>query len=436
MKLEGSLDAFGLPDVLHLLHATAKTGALHLVRHPSRAVIHLIEGSVVSGQMTEAGHLALLRRLVGQGLVDEDMVASAAMAAAETGDGLVTTLVVSNVIDADVAQAQMHHLIVDTLFEVLRWDDGDFSFAAEELPSDDVGVRTPPGSLVEEASLRLPAWEAAAEQVPSPAHVPVISRSQSQDVVLSPEDWGLLALVDGRRSVDGIVAEAGWGPFAVVVRLADLSQRGCLEFHVDHKAAEASQAARRDVLTLLDAAEGLESKTPDDARPLARAHGSNVDASLPGADVSSGATSSAPTKAAESAPSSDATAGGATIVSVPTAPVGAVAAPAPASDPEESSAATSAAGDPEAHLLGGAHRPGDVVPPRPEPFLPSRQPEHPEASGLSGGDPGQTPLRVEVVGANAVVTQPALSDDAADVAPGVLLNRSMVLRLIAGVRGL
>ena len=45
---------------------------------------------------------ALLRRLVGQGLVDEDMVASAAMAAAETGDGLVSTLVVSNVIDADV----------------------------------------------------------------------------------------------------------------------------------------------------------------------------------------------------------------------------------------------------------------------------------------------------------------------------------------------
>jgi hypothetical protein len=396
-------------------------------------VVHLIDGSVASGQMTEAGHLALLRRLVGQGLVDEDMVASAAMAAAETGDGLVTTLVVSNVIDADVAQAQMHHLIVDTLFEVLRWDDGDFSFAAEELPSDDVGVRTPPGSLVEEASLRLPAWEAAAEQVPSPAHVPVISRSQTQEVTLSPEDWGLLALVDGRRSVDDIVVEAGWGPFAVVVRLADLSQRGCVEFHVDHKAADASQAARRDVLTLLDAAEGLESKAPDDAS-LAGTHDGSADVMVPGAQVSGGATPSVPTQAAESAASSNATAGGATIVSVPTEPVTAVA--VPATDPEASSAATSPTSDTEAHLLGGAHRPGDVVPPRPEPFLPSRQPEHPEASGLSGGDPGQTPLRVEVVGANAVVAQPAHSDDAADVAPGVLLNRSMVLRLIAGVRGL
>jgi len=93
-------------------------------------------------------------------------------------------------------------------------------------------------------------------------------------------------------------------------------------------------------------------------------------------------------------------------------------------------------------MLGGAHVPEDVVPPRPEPFLPRRQADFDEAAmspdvrpvpaAVSGPRQfGGSPVG-DVVGATA--TAPDASSSVIERDPNV--NRSLMLRLIAGVRGL
>jgi len=89
----------------------------------------------------------------------------------------------------------------------------------------------------------------------------------------------------------------------------------------------------------------------------------------------------------------------------------------------------------------------EVVPPRPEPFLPGRRPEHPEpvepvAPAMHHAAPVRTPVHTSVVteGATArVLSEPAVMTETAP--DGVIerdpaVNRSLLLRLIAGVRGL
>jgi hypothetical protein len=87
-------------------------------------------------------------------------------------------------------------------------------------------------------------------------------------------------------------------------------------------------------------------------------------------------------------------------------------------------------------MLVGTHVPGDVVPPRPEPFLPKRQADFDE----SGQSPTTRPMQVRggpgnggVIGANAVALDPE-AVPMIERDPNV--NRSLMLRLIAGVRGL
>jgi hypothetical protein len=101
-------------------------------------------------------------------------------------------------------------------------------------------------------------------------------------------------------------------------------------------------------------------------------------------------------------------------------------------------ATASAGGGPT--MLGGAHVPQDVVPPRPEPFLPKRQADFDE-DGAPTSSPGLRTVPVQagpsatvgdVVGATATAPDPASSVIERD--PNV--NRSLMLRLIAGVRGL
>jgi hypothetical protein len=92
-------------------------------------------------------------------------------------------------------------------------------------------------------------------------------------------------------------------------------------------------------------------------------------------------------------------------------------------------------------MLGGAHVPQDVVPPRPEPFLPRRQADFDEQAGT----PAARPVHVQagpsasmgglgdVVGATATSPDP---DSVSVIERDPNVNRSLMLRLIAGVRGL
>ena len=75
MKLEGSLDAFGLPDVVSLLATTGKTGGL-LLRRTDEGDGQRTEGAVwfrdgrVCGATSDRSRASLVRRVVGSGAVD------------------------------------------------------------------------------------------------------------------------------------------------------------------------------------------------------------------------------------------------------------------------------------------------------------------------------------------------------------------------------
>jgi hypothetical protein len=96
-------------------------------------------------------------------------------------------------------------------------------------------------------------------------------------------------------------------------------------------------------------------------------------------------------------------------------------------------------------MLGGAHVAQDVVPPRPEPFLPKRQADfdevgapvaRPTAPVVTAGGAGHVGAGSgvgDVVGATATAPDPAAAS-VIERDPNV--NRSLMLRLIAGVRGL
>jgi hypothetical protein len=77
---------------------------------------------------------------------------------------------------------------------------------------------------------------------------------------------------------------------------------------------------------------------------------------------------------------------------------------------------------------------GPVIPPRPEPFMPRRRPDYPEDS------PRSAAVGMGSVGSAAVATDAARHPDAAEARVHIerdpSVNKSLLLRLIAGVRGL
>src|ERR1700712_2070040 len=120
MRLEGTLDAFSLPDIFQLLSFTKKTGTLHLRRDDRHGVVHLRDGAVTGGR-GDAASQALGRRMVGTGLVSDADLASVVEDLLDTPSaGLGKALVDAGSLPADEATKLAAEQATDAVFELLR----------------------------------------------------------------------------------------------------------------------------------------------------------------------------------------------------------------------------------------------------------------------------------------------------------------------------
>jgi hypothetical protein len=484
VKFEGSLDAFSLPDIFQLLSFTKKSGGLRLRHGRGEGVVWFVDG-FVTGATSDIAHQALARRVAGLGLASPEAFRQAVETSARSGGtvGVARALLDAGAVDADHLRATVTAAATDAVSELLRWPTGDFTLV--DLPNpDDVGVVLPSDTIVTQAAERATAWQSLAEILPSPDVVLVLwPAAPDADSVLTPEEWSLLALVDGRRSVGAIVALTGRGQFSVVSTLAELVRRGLLH----PKGAQdpvAELEATLSMLAPLESGVAAAARTQPDPGPVEPPHGPTMDewaaastqvdevahgaaddpADHPAGDAAENHQGSEPDaphagpfsatpppdrpdvvelgSVADVEPS-DPVVADLDLDSVDTPPLLTLALSRVDSNTEAEPSGAVGDDDSDEELehpavlprLGGAHVPGDVIPPRAEPFLPSRQPEHPETmspiaarlAGLSSVPSGAS------VGNAAIATDPQSS---ALIERDPSVNRSLLLRLIAGVRGL
>jgi hypothetical protein len=207
--------------------------------------------------------------------------------------------------------------------------------------------------------------------VPSPQTVLTLASTPAEDPQLSRDEWALLSLVDGRRTVAEIVGMCGRGDFTVVSALADLVSRGLLR--TDDADGVAALSRRHDLLARLERNDAVTAPEVEVAEPVAPPVESVDDRADDDDEDEPAAEPAKP------------------LASVPDVP----RTPAPRTE---------------------------VTPKRPEPFLPKRQPEHPEE-----------PVAVPVAAAGGAAAAPAA---ATYIERDPSVNKSLLLRLIAGVRGL
>jgi hypothetical protein len=384
VRLEGSIDAFSLPDIFSLLSMTKKSGGLHLRRDGAHGVVWFTTGALTGGA-ADVSTQSLARRLIGAGLVDDDALTAAVAHATADDVGVGRALQVQGTIDDGVLHEVSSEHIVDTVFDLLRWPDGDFAFVIDEPNPDDVGVSRQVDDVVTEARNRLEAWSEVSTTVSSPQTVLSQAANPPVELQLSRDDWTLLALVDGRRTVADIVRLLGRGEYAVVSCLADLMTRGLL---VVADIDMAGDLARR--LSLLSSAETAEPGAAE------------VDV-VPDPDLEPEVAPEPPVVAVPAQPTHtdvDGQDGG--LISDIDAP------------------AEVAPSKPLSRVASSEDR--DVTPLRSEAVLPPRQVDFPEP-------PMARPLAAAVGATPAAALAASIERD-----PSV--NKSLLLRLIAGVRGL
>ena len=280
MALEGTLRDFSLSDIFQLIGLQRKTGVLTLRASEDVVTVSFLDGKVVGAD-------SLNKRLedrLGQVLLKTGAVTKAELDAAlktqmETLERLGHILLERTVISKEELRKAFEQQILQIIFRVFRWQDGDYHFSQETSVDYDAELVTPLGSesILMEGARMLDEWPIIEKRIPHRGMVfvstpaarqaevtleqeeenldtfnmdlePVPSKPSTPGrVKITPTERDVLALVNGVNAVDDIVRKSPHGEFDTCKALYTLLTRSLIRQATRDEVARAAQKAITDV---------------------------------------------------------------------------------------------------------------------------------------------------------------------------------------------
>lgn len=240
MGLQGTLDTFSLAEILGLVERARQTGGLEVTGPDGHGTVYVTAGRFCAGEAADYS------------------------GPVETREAL------------DVR-------LVDVCFHLFRFSSGSFEFVPGRAPSWPAERATDIGPIIGRVARIVRDWPAVEAVVSSFELRPVVAEDLPDDsVTLSRDEFRVLALSDGLRTVRQVAREAGRSVVEIASSLAGLVEQGAVTFAseaVPDRPAEPGVVLPAGALHAVREAAGGESgarvemvtSVPDPSAPLHRA---------------------------------------------------------------------------------------------------------------------------------------------------------------------
>ena len=210
--LEGSLACFEIPDLLTFLNMGKRTGVL-VMEHPDQETkIFFKEGTPIFATSTKE-ELRIGNMLLRQGKIDVPMLENILSKHRGAGQRFGEMLLMEKILKREELASFLKIQVSEVIFDTFDWGRGLFSFF-DRIPPPDTAVTLEMDiqNLIMEGVRRIdergrlsevfPDLNMTADAVANPERI-------KQSVTLTREEWQVLFLVDGRRSLSEICRLAG-----------------------------------------------------------------------------------------------------------------------------------------------------------------------------------------------------------------------------------
>ncbi len=233
LDLQGRIERFTLPGILQLIASSRKTGTLGIQKDDSIVMVYFKDGSVIYGYgPRQTFHLGQLLR--ERGVITDQQLHDAVSIQAKTENSkrLGEIMISRNYIDrADLVKVVTQQ-VKELLYSLLSWQSGSFKFYDNQFPTEEeITVDLSVENVILEGLRRMDEMNMVRETLPDLEAVFTISASQAgrkRDVSLEADEWNIMALVDGRRSLNEVCKLAGGQRDETLTRLAHLKLAGLI----------------------------------------------------------------------------------------------------------------------------------------------------------------------------------------------------------------
>jgi len=234
LDLQGNIERFTLPEILQLISSGRKTGTLGVQRDDDIVMVYFKNGQVIYGYgPNKTYHIG--RMLVEKGRItpqqlDESIALQAGQR--EGGKRLGQILIEKRYIDRADLEEVVRKQVEELIYSLMTWDRGSFKFYENQFPTEEeITVTLSTENIVLEGLRRVDEMARLKDYLPDFATVFRLASSepgQKRDLHLEPEEWNVLALVDGRRNINDIVAASSLESILTLKHLATLQLAGLI----------------------------------------------------------------------------------------------------------------------------------------------------------------------------------------------------------------
>jgi len=262
--MRGDLVETTAADVCRELAAQGASGILAIDGPDGPGRIVFREGRIIAA-VSPTPRARLGDRLVGAGELDPEDLASALEAQRESGEAarLGSLLVERGLVRRDAVRVFVQEQVLDALFEVIRWPYGDYAFNPDDQdPQQGVPLSLSVDDALVEVSRRQQEWDELSQVIPDLEAVPSFrSGAATASASLEPDEFAVLASVDGERSVRSLAADLGYGEFEAARIVYGLSLLGIVDVSLPR---DEIGAALEDALGIGDVEDAAAADAVDD----------------------------------------------------------------------------------------------------------------------------------------------------------------------------
>jgi hypothetical protein len=205
----------GVPRLFRAIADERRTGRLVLIYPASGQESHVFfrRGDAYHARLL-GNRIQLGTRLVSAGyLSHEDVDRVLEVQKAEGGRRrLGEILIEEGMVPRGAIEEIVKEQIEDTIFEILRWEEGVFEFEQDVLSDEDIGLQVSVENLVMEGARRFREWHQITRQIPTLDAIPKFADESGGaiEVALTPEEWSLVSKVDGNSTVSELAVMCGF----------------------------------------------------------------------------------------------------------------------------------------------------------------------------------------------------------------------------------
>lgn len=248
MALKGRLEDFGITQLLNLINLARKTGTLYLEGAQKNSYLCFREGKLIYAALEGVDDsLPVILQRANIFTAEQVRMIQTNMAG-RTDRDIAQVLITSGRLQQQVVVKSVRDVILDLVYQVFSWHEGQFRFEPSKLPvQGKITTSIALENVIMEGSRRVKEWERLQDELPDldiPLKFAERPTTPLRDVNLSVEEWRVISFVSPSNTVRQIAQFNNMSELQIRKIVYSLLQAGLVEIIRPPRPTAAPTSAR------------------------------------------------------------------------------------------------------------------------------------------------------------------------------------------------